>query len=89
MVALSGQRVELTGFLLPLDGATVMLWPRIPEGHDTEPNINEMVRLTLPVEYYTAKEVRVQGEFHVRANRMDGYCVDVYQMRVEHLDLLR
>jgi len=94
LLALSGQQVVLEGMLIPMAGAEALLCARGTRFSTCDgPDVHQLVRLTLPVTStvpWAERLVRVQGTFHVGATVLDGYCDDfVYQLRVEHLDLVR
>jgi len=38
---------------------------------------------------WAGRDVCVQGTFTVGVTTMDGYVVDIYQLRVEHLAVVR
>jgi hypothetical protein len=91
--ALSEREVTLTGRLLAYSGSEAMLCASDQRfGACQGPDVHQLVRLTMPARSTTTWHgmvVRVQGTFHVAATVLDGYCVDVYQLRVEHLDVVR
>jgi hypothetical protein len=88
---LSGQRVAMTGFMLPIDNTEQMrefllvqsLWSCC---YGVPPDIHGVVRCVMPkarTTDYHFEPVLVTGTFRVEATFVDGYCADIYQL---HLD---
>ena len=88
---LSGRRVAMVGFLLPIDGQDAILVRALwRDGHhDAEPapEIHELVHVTMPsdVAIDWRRRARVLGTFTVGATVLDGYCVDVWQLRADEV----
>ena len=89
---LSGKRVEMAGFLSAWGseghlysyyhrhGCTVSL-----------PGVEGVVRLVFPPDSNCrayGEQARLTGVFSVSPTLQDGYCLDIYQMQVEHVERL-
>jgi hypothetical protein len=94
---LSGKKVLMTGFMLPLDDVQNMkefllvqsLWSCC---YGTPPDIHGIVRAVMPkgrrTDYFF-DPIKLVGTFKVEATMLDGYCVDIYQLHVESLEAIR
>ena len=90
---ISGRRVEMLGFLLA-NGCEGFLFSRF-EVHGCVPSTSGMegtVRVALaPGRGLLAygQRAKVKGLFTVGPTMQDGYCLDMYQMQVEAVELLK
>lgn len=93
---LSGKRVMMTGFMLPIDEVKGMkefllvasLWSCC---YGTPPDIHGVVRVVMPKGEpidYRFDPVKVVGTFKVEATVMDGYVVDIYQLHAESVSVI-
>ena len=95
--ALDGKQVLMLGFMLPLDEVEDMqefllvssLWSCC---YGTPPDIHGIVRCRMAAGRrvdYQFEPIKVVGRFSVRETREDGYCVDIYQLDVEVLEVVQ
>lgn len=88
---LSGQRIAMTGFMLPIDRSEQMsefllvqsLWSCC---YGVPPDIHGVVRCVMPkaeTTDYHFEPVLVTGTFRVEATFVDGYCADIYQLHID------
>lgn len=95
--ALDGKQVLMLGFMLPLDEVEDMqefllvssLWSCC---YGTPPDIHGIVRCRMSEGRrvdYQFEPVKVVGRFSVQETREDGYCVDIYQLDVEVLEVVQ
>ena len=97
VAALSGESVLILGFMLPIDEVEQMREFLLVESlwsccYGTQPNINGIVRCRMPADKpvdYQFEPIKLVGRFTVEATIEDGYCVDVYQLDVQFLEVLR
>ena len=89
---LSDSRVEMTGFLIPVDGLEASLVSSLGRMRPCDgPEINEIVHVTLPrrlPRMDRAFRARLQGLITVGATVLDGYVVDIYQLRADKFTLI-
>lgn len=89
--ALSGQRVQVTGALMPIDQS------KGHEFHLVDParwgrrgrDVHQEVRVVLPEEVQGGRVtdvVRVVGTFIVEPLVIDGYCVEIFRIEVESFE---
>ncbi len=94
---LSGKRVLMTGFMLPIDEVQNIkefllvksLWSCC---YGQPPDIHGIIRVVMPkgkTTDYLFDPLKIVGTFKVEATVMEGYCVDIYQLHVESLEALR
>lgn len=94
---LDGKKVLMTGFMLPIDEVQNIkefllvqsLWSCC---YGQPPDINGIVRVVMPkgkTTDYFFDPVKIVGTFKVEATIMDGYCVDIYQLKLESLETLK
>jgi hypothetical protein len=94
---LTGKKVLMTGFMLPIDEVQNIkefllvqsLWSCC---YGSPPDIHGIVRVVRPkgkTTDYFFDPIKVIGTFKVEATVMDGYCVDIYQLHVESLEVLK
>ena len=90
---LSGRRVLMTGFMLPIDEVQNIKEFLLVESlwsccYGQPPDIHGIVRVVMPkgkpTDYFF-DPLKIIGTFKVEATMMDGYCVDIYQLHVEAL----
>jgi hypothetical protein len=85
-----GARVGMVGFMLPLDAVDNMAQFLLVESlwsccYGVPPDIHGIVRCVMPAgrtANYSFDPAWIRGTFEVGATMEDGYCVDVYQLRV-------
>jgi hypothetical protein len=94
---LSGKKVLMTGFMLPIDEVTNIkefllvqsLWSCC---YGQPPDIHGIVRVVMPkgkkTEYFF-DPLKIIGTFKVEATILDGYCVDIYQLHVESIEVIK
>ncbi len=94
---LSGKRVLMTGFMLPIDEVQDIkefllvqsLWSCC---YGQPPDIHGIVRVVMPkgkTTDYFFDPLKIIGTFKVEETVMDGYCVDIYQLHVESVEVIR
>lgn len=94
---LSGKKVMMTGFMLPIDEVQNIkefllvksLWSCC---YGQPPDIHGIVRVVMPkgkTTDYFFDPLKIIGTFKVEATMLDGYCVDIYQLHVESLEVLK
>ncbi|MBX3463423.1 MAG: DUF3299 domain-containing protein [Planctomycetes bacterium] len=94
---LSGKKVLMTGFMLPIDEVQNIkefllvqsLWSCC---YGQPPDIHGLVRVVMPkgkrTDYFF-DPLKVIGTFKVEATILDGYCVDIYQLHVDSLEVIK
>lgn len=94
---LSGKKVLMTGFMLPIDEVQNIkefllvqsLWSCC---YGSPPDIHGIVRVVMPkgktTDYYF-DPLKITGTFRIEATMMDGYCVDIYQLHVDTLEVIK
>ncbi|MEY4673564.1 MAG: hypothetical protein RL148_1348 [Planctomycetota bacterium] len=94
---LHGKKVLMTGFMLPIDEVQNIkefllvqsLWACC---YGTPPDINGLVRVVMPkgkTTDYFFDPLKLTGTFKVEATVLDGYCVDIYQLHVDTVEVIR
>ncbi|MFK7741500.1 MAG: DUF3299 domain-containing protein [Planctomycetota bacterium] len=94
---LSGKKVLMTGFMLPIDEVQNIKEFLLVESlwsccYGQPPDIHGIVRVVMPKKKttdYFFDPLKIVGTFKVEATVMDGYCVDIYQLHVESLEALK
>lgn len=94
---LSGKKVLMTGFMLPIDEVQNIKEFLLVESlwsccYGQPPDIHGIVRVVMPkgkTTDYFFDPLKIVGTFKVEATVMDGYCVDIYQLHVESLEALK
>lgn len=94
---LSGKKVLMTGFMLPIDEVQNIKEFLLVESlwsccYGQPPDIHGIVRVVMPKNKttdYFFDPLKIIGTFKVEATMMDGYCVDIYQLHVESLEALK
>ena len=94
---LSGKKVLMTGFMLPIDEVQNIKEFLLVESlwsccYGQPPDIHSIVRVVMPktkTTDYFFDPLKIIGTFKVEATMMDGYCVDIYQLHVESLEALK
>jgi len=95
--ALDGKQVLMLGFMLPLDEVEGMrefllvssLWSCC---YGTPPDVHGIVRCRMAAGRkvdYQFEPIKVVGRFSVRETHEDDYCVDIYQLDVELLEVVQ
>jgi hypothetical protein len=95
--ALDGNRVTLTGFMLPIDAVRdiqeFLLVPSLWSCcYGQPPDLNGIVRCVLPADLrldYQFEPQLVTGTLRIQATIENGYCVDIYQLHVTSIRTLR
>lgn len=89
---LSGKRVAMVGYWLPIDGPEALLVDSLAQyGLCRGPEVNAIVRVVLSkgkAMDNAGRHVKVVGTFKVEATIMDGYCVDIYQLHADSLEVI-
>lgn len=94
--ARAGSKVLMTGFMLPIDEVEGMqhfllvksLWSCC---YGTPPDVNGIVRCVMPAgktTNYRFEPLKIVGRFDVQPTVEDGYCVDIFQLHVELLEVI-
>jgi hypothetical protein len=94
---LNGKKVLMTGFMLPIDEVQNIkefllvqsLWSCC---YGQPPDIHGIIRVVMPKDKrtdYFFDPLKVIGTFKVEATILDGYCVDIYQLHVESLEVIK
>ena len=94
---LDGQQVLMTGFMLPIDEVENIeefllvqsLWSCC---YGQPPDINGIVRVVMKGDArldYQFDPIKVIGTFRVEATTEDGYCVDIYQLHADSVEIIR
>ena len=94
---LSGKKVLMTGFMLPIDEVQNIkefllvqsLWACC---YGQPPDIHGFVRVVMPkgkTTDYFFDPLKVVGKFRVEATVMEGYCVDIYQLECESIEVIK
>ena len=94
---LSGKKVLMTGFMLPIDEVQNIKEFLLVESlwsccYGQPPDIHGIVRVVMPkgkTTDYFFDPLKIIGTFKVEATVMDGYCVDIFQLHVESLEALK
>ena len=94
---LSGKKVLMTGFMLPIDEVKDIKEFLLVESlwsccYGQPPDIHGIVRVVMPPKKttdYFFDPLKVIGTFKVEATMMDGYCVDIYQLHCDSLEALK
>ena len=94
--ALHGKKVLMLGFMLPIDEVQNIKEFLLVESlwsccYGTPPDINGIVRCVMPKDKridYQFDPLKVVGTIKVEPTMMDGYCVDIYQLHVEYIEVL-
>ncbi len=94
---LSGKKVLMTGFMLPIDEVQNIKEFLLVESlwsccYGQPPDIHGIVRVVMPKKKttdYFFDPLKLIGTFKVEATMMDGYCVDIYQLHCETLEALK
>ena len=94
---LSGKKVLMTGFMLPIDEVQNIKEFLLVESlwsccYGQPPDIHGIVRVVMPKKKttdYFFDPLKLIGTFKVEATMMDGYCVDIFQLHCETLEALK
>jgi hypothetical protein len=94
---LSGKKVLMTGFMLPIDEVKDIKEFLLVESlwsccYGQPPDIHGIVRVVMPkgkTTDYFFDPLKVIGTFKVEATVLDGYCVDIYQLHLESLEAIK
>ena len=94
---LDGKKVLMTGFMLPIDEVENIkefllvqsLWSCC---YGQPPDINGIVRVVMKGDRridYQFDPIKVVGTFEIEATLEDGYCVDIYQLHADSVEVIR
>ena len=94
---LSGKQVLMTGFMLPIDEVENIkefllvqsLWGCC---YGTPPDINGVVRVVMKGSKridYEFEPIKIIGTFKVGPTVEDGFCVDIYQLSAESVEVIK
>lgn len=93
---LDGKRVMMLGFMLPIDEVQNIkefllvqsLWSCC---FGQPPDINGIVRVVMKDKRidYLFEPIRVTGTFKIKAAFEDGYCVDIYQLEADSVEVIK
>jgi len=94
--ALDGKKVLMLGFMLPIDEVQNIKEFLLVESlwsccYGQPPDINGIVRCVMPDDKrldYQFDPLKLVGTFEVEATMMDGYCVDIYQLNVDYVEVI-
>jgi hypothetical protein len=93
VLQLSGRRVAISGFLSVHGGEGDLFRSYKVRGCVSElPGVEGTIGLTLADHrdlIAHGERARITGVFRVAPTVQDGFCLDLYQMQVEHVELLR
>ncbi|MCA8973895.1 MAG: DUF3299 domain-containing protein [Planctomycetes bacterium] len=94
---LDGSKVLMLGFMLPIDEVEDIdefllvesLWSCC---FGQPPDINGIVRCVMPKDKkldYRFEPLKIVGRLKIAATELDGYCVDIYQLHVDYVEVLQ
>ena len=94
---IDGSKVIMTGFMLPIDEVENIkefllvqsLWSCC---YGQPPDINGIVRVVMKGKAradYQFDPIKIIGTFKVKAAVEDGYCVDIYQLHAESVEVIK
>ena len=94
---LDGTSVMMTGFMLPIDEVENIkqfllvqsLWSCC---YGQPPDINGIVRVVMKGDKrvnYEFEPIKIIGQFKVKATVEDGYCVDIYQLSTDSVEVIK
>ena len=94
---LSGKKVLMTGFMLPIDEVQNIkefllvqsLWSCC---YGQPPDINGIVRVVMKGNKrlnYKYDPIKITGQFKVVASYEDGYCIDIFQLQADEVDVIK
>ena len=94
---LDGKRVMMTGFMLPIDEVENIkefllvqsLWSCC---YGQPPDINGIVRVVMKGKKridYQFEPLKIIGDFKVIASVEDGYCLDIFQLHTDDVQVIR
>ncbi|MEZ5964685.1 MAG: DUF3299 domain-containing protein [Planctomycetota bacterium] len=94
---MDGKTVLMTGFMLPIDEVEKIkefllvqsLWSCC---YGQPPDINGIVRVVMKGDKridYKYDPIKVTGQFKVVASYEDGYCIDIYQLQADEVEVIK
>lgn len=94
---LDGKKFVMAGFMLPIDEVEDIkefllvqsLWSCC---YGQPPDINGIVRVVMKGDAridYQFDPIKVMGQFKVEATFEDGYCVDIFQLEADSVDVIK
>jgi hypothetical protein len=94
--ALDGKKVLMLGFMLPIDEVQNIKEFLLVESlwsccYGEPPDINGLVRCVMPKGKtidYQFDPMKLVGTMEIEATTMDGYCVDIYQLHVDYVEVI-
>jgi hypothetical protein len=94
---LDGRNVLMTGFMLPIDEVEDIKEFLLVESlwsccYGQPPDINGIVRVVMKGDAridYQFDPIKVTGQFKVEATFEDGYCVDIFQLSADSVEVIK
>lgn len=90
---LSGERVEMAGYLCNLGGTEALLVASMDRSGCAVcmPGVSRSVRVIFPLSSPSliTERVRVTGAFRVSATMQEGYCVDLFQLHADAWEIIK
>jgi hypothetical protein len=94
---MDGKTVLMTGFMLPIDEVENIkefllvqsLWSCC---YGQPPDINGIVRVVMKGNKrlnYKYDPIKITGQFKVVASYEDGYCIDIFQLQADEVDVIK
>lgn len=94
---LDGRKIMMTGFMLPIDQVENIkefllvqsLWSCC---YGQPPDINGIVRVIMKGKSttdYQFDPIKIIGDFKVEAAIEDGYCVDIFQLHADSVEVIK
>ena len=92
----AGKKVLMTGFMLPIDEVENIKQFLLVESlwsccYGEPPDINGTVRVIMkgkPTDY-VFDPIKMVGVFRIKPTIEDGFCVDIFQLEVETVDVIK
>ncbi|MCA8958021.1 MAG: DUF3299 domain-containing protein [Planctomycetes bacterium] len=97
LMKLDGKTVMMTGFMLPIDEVENIkefllvqsLWSCC---YGQPPDINGTVRVVMKGKKridYKFEPIKIIGKFKIKATVEDGFCVDIYQLHTDSVEVIK
>ena len=94
---MDGKTVLMTGFMLPIDEVENIkefllvqsLWSCC---YGQPPDINGIIRVVMKGDKrinYKYDPIKITGQFKVVASYEDGYCIDIYQLHADDVEVIK
>jgi hypothetical protein len=87
---LSGSTIRISGYPVPLDGNEMLLVPSL-RALERDFQVNQAIVVILagpPSQEMFTSRVRIAGVLQIDATRVDGYCIDIYRVRADDVEIL-